>query len=637
MPLAERAPIDFHELENLTEPLPLPAPVPAELESLLPEEAVVTESDRRLAFLEDILEEHNYERFRCLAWEAFETWEEDDLKELAKLALEKGVFDVSLELGRRLQDLNLWGVSAFELGAYSEAYWVLLELFDTQEEPSYSIPYYLGEILWFWERKCEAYTYFRIAKQRIEEELATADKDDDIIKARLTLASIHYKEDNEIGTLNNLNDLLSTYPDRYSIASVYAYFLTESGFYRSANCVFNAYLTSPWEQWDEFKTEKASNLMSLYIEKVRYLRTIGKTEAAFALLYPLIELQETIPNPDIIWSSLAETEGVVDFFRQEIASYCIALDENPVSEIYPHDWWEDYQSHRSFFNAEGELLHTIPGQNEHIYRGQFFERLGLPSFIDTTVEVDHYSVIGVQDVLTGDIANQKGDRWRVFLNYGYDSFSANQFIVGLYFAQQIVGAKAIFSALDERGVTFLEGNYHYPSWEIIEATTERGFYDQVKFGRSQYFTRQFFFDGWTAFRVWGAAGLDHLATSWATYWDLTWSFDNLFIQRYLGETGSINLIYNLSAEYIFNREYGLTTDGFAFQRLPLITQETHSIYIYVNKQFNPYFRAEAFAGYSANRHGTQAPDYGLKLIWKKKNCWHVVADYSHQAGTDCTR
>jgi len=642
-PLLEKAPINFPTLEKAAENSNPPAIPPSPESPLtgsgqnLPEEAVVTELDRKLAFLEEILEKRDYERFRCLARDAFDSWDDEALRDLEELAYKNDVFDISLELGRRFQDLEEWGMSAFELGAYSEAYWVLLELFETEEKPTYQVPHAIGEIFWFWERKCEAYTYFRIAKQRIEQVLAEAkveDDEDEIISARLALASIHYLERNEIGALNNLNDLLNHYPDHYSIAATYAYFLAESGYYRSAKCVFDAYLTTPWEQWDEFETEKGASLMNLYIEKVRYLRLIGHQEAAFALLYPLIERQETIPNPDIIWGSLAEVEVVSDYFRQAASSYCIALDENPVSEIYPHDWWEAYQFHRSFFYGEGELLHTIPGQNEHIYRGNLFERFGLPHFLDTTFEVDHYSVIDVQDALTGDLENQKGDRWRLFVNYGFDSYNANQLILGLYFAQSIVGGKAIFTAKDDRGQTFIEGNYHYPSWEIIEATTQRGLYDQVKFGRTHYFNRKFYFDGWTAYKVWGVAGLHNVATSWATYWDLIWTFENLFTERYLGENGSINLIYNLDAEYIFNRKFGITSDGTAlYELLPLITQETHSFYLYVNKEFSPTFRAEAFGGYSANRHGTTAPDYGLKLIWKKKNCWRAVANYTHQAGT----
>ena len=589
-------------------------------------------NDVMLNYLEALIGVKEYEEFRCLAWEVLYYFPLEQLQEVLTLAYDSDVFDVSLEYARQLGDTKRRAFSAFELGAYSEAYPLLMCLFD-EGDPDLLIPFYIGEILWDWDFKCEAYGYYAVAKNRIEWVFETTYEEEILTKAMSSLGRILYNEQNEVGALEVYEDLLFMFPNNYHNVADYADHLTTSQYWGTAGWLFDNFLSTPSCQIDCFCTDDAFGLFRAYIEKVKYLRLIGRTKAAFCLLKELCPLQDTIADPSIFWKSMAETEHQTKFFRQSNLSWWNAREENPVNELYPVEQWDDYQDWRSFGDFSGELRHTTPHQTEHLYTANVFERFTNAYFIDAKLEMDNWAADAVLNAQTGTEANERGVNYRATVLGGYDMMGGDRYVLGFYGASQLFGATIRAHWRDVKGDTFIELDYHYPSWEIIETVSERGFYNQALVGRNQYFTPHFYFEGYTAYRFWGIHHIPEVANSWYVFWNWVYTFDDPSWERFLGDGGYFNITYELDAEYIFNRKLGVDPTGTVFQRIPLITQETHTLFLFANKVFNDSLRAEAFVGWSYNRLGRSGPDYGLEVIFGRKQCWEVRLDASHEPST----
>ena len=65
----------------------------------------------------------------------------------------------------------------------------------------------------------------------------------------------------------------------------------------------------------------------------------------------------------------------------------------------------------------------------------------------------------------------------------------------------------------------------------------------------------------------------------------------------------------------------------------MLTQETHTLFLFANKVFNDTLRAEAFVGWSYNRLGKSGPDYGLEVVFGRKQCWEIRLEASHEPST----
>ena len=394
------------------------------------------------------------------------------------------------------------------------------------------IPFYLGEILWDWDFKCEAYVYYAVAKFRIEEAFDQPLEEELMTKAMSALGRIYYNEENEVGALDVYSDLLALYPNNYHNVADYADHLTTAQYWGTARCLFDAYLITPFSQIDCFCTDDGFGLFRAYIEKVKYLRLIGNTGAAFCLLKELCPLQDLIADPSIFWKSMAETEHQTKYFRQSNISWWNAREENPVNELYPVEQWDDYQDWRSFGDISGELRHTNPHQTEHLYTANVFERFTNAYFVDAKLEMDNWAANNVLNAQTGVETNEHGVNYRATLLGGYDMMGGDRYVAGFYAASQLFGMTLRGHWRDIYGDTNLELDYHYPSWEIIETVSERGFYNQIQVGRNQYFTPHFYFEGYTAYRFWGIHHINEVANSWFTFWDLVYTFDDPSWERF---------------------------------------------------------------------------------------------------------
>jgi len=585
-----------------------------------------------LIYMEALIGVKEYEEFRCLAWDALYYFPEEQLQELLTLAFDSDVFDVSLEFARQLGDTKRRAFSAFELGAYSEAYYQLLCLF-CQGDQDLLIPFYIGEILWDWDFKCEAISYYEVAKCRIELVLDSTFEEEIVTKAMGSLGRIYYNEQNETEALSIYEDLLNYFPDNYHNVADYADHLTTSQYWGTAGALFDCYLSTPFCQIDCFCTEDGFGLFRAYIEKVKYLRLIGKEYAAYCLLKQLCPLQDLIADPSVFWKSMAEVEHQTRFFRQSHMSWWNAREENPVNELYPVEQWDDYQDWRSFGDFSGELRHTNPHQTEHLYTANVFERFSNAYFVDAKLEMDNWAADAVLNAQTGVEANESGVNYRATLLGGYDMMGGDRYVVGFYAASQLFGMTVKGLWRDIKGDTYVQLDYHYPSWEIIETVSERGYYNDILVGRDHYFTPHLYFEGYTSYRFWGIHHIPDVANSWFVFWDWVYTFDDPFWERFVGEGGYVNITYELDAEYIFNRKLGVDPTGAVFQRIPLITQETHTLFIFANKVFNDSLRAEAFVGWSYNRLGKSGPNYGLEVVFGRKQCWEVRLDASHEPST----
>lgn len=563
------------------------------------------------------------------------------LKIYGRLALDFGVQSEALAAYRKAQcylpeDLDVayhLGISAFLVGSYSEAY-ENLTYFLQYKPKDYKALYFVGEILWTWDCKCNALDYFAAAEREIDA-LKGLSKDERK-EPLMLLGEIYYRQKRELISYMHFSWLNTLWPEDLDIVSSYADVLIAGQLYETALCLLNRYITTPCVDCADFQGKQGQALLRAYQYKARALWTLGCTQAADCLIQELFSYFDQIDDKWLVYEILGEYENYIERYRASCAAYWRSYEWNPENESVPKTIWDNYQPWRSYGRASMEARLTQENLSEHIWSGEYYKRLQSGYFFKGITEYDNFSALGVLNPRTGDTVSFGGARYRGEYNVGYDATDGNRYLVGLFIGAESFGGRLQYLRRDIKGYSSLTLEYHYPSWEYDQMVAYMGTYDQIRLDRAFHFNREFYFEGYTAFRFWNIDHLSNLAKSWRNLWSLVYSFNGPQVQRYMGTEGFIDFIYELDAEYVIDRKTGINTDGERFDRCNLLTQETHSVQIVANKIFNRMMRAEAFVGYSYNRFGKGGFPFGGSLILEKEKCWMIRFDASQAPSTVST-
>ncbi|MBL0318252.1 MAG: hypothetical protein IPP74_02955 [Alphaproteobacteria bacterium] len=255
------------------------------------------------------------------------------------------------------------------------------------------------------------------------------------------------------------------------------------------------------------------------------------------------------------------------------------------------------------------------------------------------VERNGFTGAPIRNALTGALQERSANVYRNDLYLLHEFTPQQTGKASLYTGSGgIVGGGAQYTFKDIRGETTLSADYHRPTWDFLEAVTQRGTKDNVMISRTQHFTPQLTGYLATGLNRYGIAGDSNVATSLSVDGSLRYQLPPYSkVVQVLGKGGRMSVGYIFDGEYPFSRERRLDAGLVPYYPLSVFARETHTVDINVGKQINQKWDVEGFIGYSVDRYQTGAPTFGGRIAYKPTRNTELALEASRHMGTDAAK
>lgn len=560
------------------------------------------------------------------------------LKELGVVAKNAELYELAKKIYKKIleeepsnsETLEALGVVYYYEGAYYEAKSYFIEFLRFTKEDSYTVNYYLGEILETEHKKCLAKAFYKRALYLLDHHTVSIEeeKEEEEKQKLLTKAALLEKLHRPYEAIALYNSLLVSHPKDPLIRIDFANLMMSLQGFRSASRL----LDSPLFNKKSLKKEDLA--ISYAIAWARLLRETNHIIPSVDLLLSMRGCADQSPE---LYTALADSFYTGGKWRRANNYMNLAIKKNPHNEEYRRIKKEIVWDHKPYANVNFEYRVTGFEQREHFWRGEYAMCIAPFTLLGYKYDLDTIHLNDLQRLDNGEIVDFEGVRTRGEIFCKHDFLCGSAMTGRLYFTEGILGMGAEWKKTAYTTAYHFGVDFHKVDWENIQSTIEGGTRDRVYLEQEKRFNR---FVEWVAGFELNRYNLHNFSSA-----ALSWKFESILtyelqeqncLIKLLGEETEMTLNYLIDKEQVERRKKKIASDGEEFTPLPLQNREIHSLYGFFSKRFNQHYAIEAYFGYLYDRvaKGSLLPVGGAAVTIFKKESIQARLDYNHSVSTE---
>ncbi len=521
-----------------------------------------------------------------------------------------------------LDTLKTMGILAYGRGDVITAREYLEHYLDLAEG-DYLVNFYYGEVLEYYERRCDAWCFYEVALEQVES-LQTPTFDENLMRAHLLVRLEYFQSaidwyfrliDEHPKQIGLYNDLADLYIDRecyYKAGAIIALGLQEA-------------------EDPELPPGERTAVVLLLTQKVRLLKENNCICEALALA---AELVEEYPENSEVLEVAADLQVRIGNWGEALDLLDSAIDVASERAIL----WDERDTvlvdHQPYWIA-GVEYRVSGGQRETLAR-YHFENDILPCYrFYTDLELDYGSITDFALFPSGNIVLLKRARERgafgVIRQWGCGSTVQG----ALLLSQGIVGVGVKAIKLDSYGSWVVEGAYHEPCWDLVQSTFQEGARNRIQGTRIWHPLQRTELVGTLGYNQYNLMANDRMATSYLLQagWGYHLSPNNCWA-RGIGYGTDLALACALDKEHVLSQVTIIGDDGTPFQPLGLVSREIYTGSLLLTRRFHDWLSVDGSVGMSYDRvAGRGGPEGSFGLTVGRKCGFQGRLLYTHTLST----
>lgn len=285
-----------------------------------------------------------------------------------------------------------------------------------------------------------------------------------------------------------------------------------------------------------------------------------------------------------------------------------------------------------YASADTEYRHTGKIRKETFGRGHVRVKVAEGLFFGANSDTNHMKAKGITRSRTGIVGNYTVTKTRGDAYMEFNSNAGHQFRGTLYGSKSPGGgAEAHYN--DLQGYYILQGDYHRPTWDYAEGVIDHAVLDRVIIGRRHVFNPHIFAEVRGGLNRYGIDGTRRTGDSVTLNGILSYTFAAPTMEKYLGRTGELTLVYNVDGEYVHHVKEKIGVQGNVYKPLPMVNREVHGAEIAFTADLAKTVNNYGYVGYSVDRYGGNGPRAGYRLTYKPTTHIRAIAEVGTSLGS----
>lgn len=290
------------------------------------------------------------------------------------------------------------------------------------------------------------------------------------------------------------------------------------------------------------------------------------------------------------------------------------------------------QEYGPFAGASAEYSQTGKIRKESRGHGKVRVKVAEGLFFGANSDTTHIKAKGIARSRTGITGTYTANRTKADAFVEFNSNAGHQFRGSLYGEKDMGGGvEAHFN--DLKGYYILQTDFQQPIWDYSEGVIDHAKRDRFVAGRRHLFTPHFFGEARLGGNRYDIDGSKNTGQSMTFNGILSYTFAAPTMEKFLGRTGELTLVYNMDGEYTHNVKSKIGVQGNRYKPLPLAKREVHGGEVAFTADLAPKLNNYGYLGYAVDRFGGHGPRAGYRLTYKPTTNIRASAEVGTNLGS----